>query len=110
MALYLFFELLLARRIRVLTIVIDNTSVRDTMVRGSSRSEIMNQFIVASIEILKSLGCRVIIRYIPTDLNPSDAVSRGAIPEWTAWTQELATWLDERHGVAETGFRTLTLY
>ena len=81
LALNLFFEMLLARRIRVLTIVIDNTSVRDTMVRGSSRPEIMNQFIVASIEILKSLGCRVIIRYIPSDLNPSDAISRGAIPE-----------------------------
>ena len=109
LALHLFRDVLCRLEIHRLEIVVDNTSVRDTLSKGSSKAEALNRIIVLTINLLKELGCRVTISYIPSSLNPSDSISRGTIPNWVTFPDELATWLDWRQGEGGSGVRSRVL-
>ena len=109
LALHLLGDVLRRLKVSRLNIVVDNTSVRDTIAKGSSKSEKLNGIILRIIDILKNIGCKVTIRYIPSDPNPSDSISRGSIPDWTSLSRELATWMDKRQGEGATGLRSRVL-
>ena len=95
--------------VRQLNIVVDNTSVRDTLAKGSSKSERLNRIILMILNTIKDIGFMVTIRYIPTDLNPSDSISRGRIPDWATFSDELATWMNLRQGEGAAGIRSRVL-
>ncbi len=109
MALHRLREVLIRLQICQLNIVVDNTSVLQVLAKGSSKSENLNAIVVLLIAALKEIGCRVTIRYIPSNLNPSDAISRGITPDWGAFATELATWMNKRHGEGRTGLRSRVL-
>jgi hypothetical protein len=77
----------------VLRVVVDNTSVRSSIISGSSKSEQLAEAVSACIDRLKALQMPVTVEYISSKLNPADGVSRGREPEWAG-----AMGLHERGG------------
>jgi hypothetical protein len=60
-----------------LNIVVDNTAVQAAVGRGLARSFAVNAALFPALRTLYDIGLALTIRYIATEKNPVDSVSRG---------------------------------
>ena len=70
-----------------LLIFTDNSSVKEALVTGSSKSLASRDLLVLIASILVELHVRLWIARVPSKSNPADAPSRGRVAELEAWTQ-----------------------
>ena len=70
------------RTIDAIRIVVDNTSVKSTAMKGSAKEQRQNDAIVQLLSMLNDFRVGISFEYVESHNNPADEVSRGKRVEW----------------------------